>query len=66
MAQITSDEKFPKIYSDLDNKYYAIQCEANDAYITLQRRYVHNASDDPLTEQERIIIALCDRINGGD
>jgi len=59
-----ADEKFPKIFSDFDNKYYAIQRKDDDFYFTLQRRYVHNASDSPLSEQERIIIALCDRIEG--
>ncbi len=59
-----ADEKFPKIYSDLDNKYYLIQCKENESYLTLQRRYVHNASGAPLSEQERMIIALCDRIEG--
>lgn len=54
------DEKFPRV-SILEEEYYLIQCQENEPFY-MQRRKVFKASDDPLSPQETIIIALCDKI----
>ena len=52
-------KEFPKVIR-FDN-YYTIQC-AENAPSYMQRRWVFNASDRPLSPQEIVIIALCNRI----
>lgn len=55
------NEKFPKVYSSLDEKYYLIQCRKDEPSYP-QRRRVLNTTDSSLMPQEIVIIALCDSI----